>query len=118
MVKDRTGKMHPNVQKAMGADKMGATKPPGGMGKPPMAEHGEGEPPEHAFLKSQHDQKGGKHMTIHSHEAGHTTHHIGHDGMVEGPHEHPDMESLKQHVEGTMGEEGGGQEGMEAPQSW
>ena len=49
----------------------------------------------------------GKHMHVHSHEVGHTTHHVHEDGEIQGPHEHPDIESLKDHLDETIGDGGG-----------
>ena len=61
------------------------------------------EKPEHeggvpGHLKALHSEMGGKHMHIHQHEGGHTTHHVGEDGKVEGPHEHENTEQLKEHM--------------------
>lgn len=55
-------------------------------------------------LENLHAKTGGKHMHIHSHGKGHTTHHVGDDGMAEGPNEHGDDEALAEHVKGVMGD--------------
>ena len=47
---------------------------------------------------------GGKHMHVHSDGMSHTTHHVGEDGQVEGPHDHPDIESTKEHMGQVMGD--------------
>lgn len=45
---------------------------------------------------------------MHNAEGGHTSHHVMQDGEIQGPHEHPDMESLAEHMRGMTGEGGGG----------
>jgi hypothetical protein len=64
----------------------------------PMHEkpEGEGGVPEH--LKAMHAEMGGKHMHVHQHEGGLTSHHVGEDGKVEGPHDHENTEALKEHM--------------------
>jgi hypothetical protein len=64
------------------------------MGEKPGGEHGG--VPEH--LKAMHAEMGGKHMHVHQHEGGLTSHHVGEDGKVEGPHDHENTEALKEHM--------------------
>lgn len=65
--------------------------------------------PEH--LKEMQEKHGGSHMHIHSDGMSHTTHHIHEGGEVQGPHEHPDEEALKEHVgKFAAGEDGGDKE--------
>lgn len=52
----------------------------------------------HEHLKAMQAKDGGSHMHIHSDGMSHTTHHVHEGGEVQGPHEHPDEESLKAHV--------------------
>lgn len=109
---DKSGKFHMNTQRAMAADKMPPMKPKSPTGKepmgkePPMHEGGEHEPGSiAAHLSEMHAEHGGQHMHVHQGEDGAiTTHHVGHDGKVEGPHEHPDMETVKDHMDAVMGE--------------
>ena len=54
---------------------------------------------------------GGQHMHIH-HDGGLiTTHHVGEDGQVRGPHDHEDMESVKNHADEVFGEGGNEEDG-------
>jgi hypothetical protein len=66
------------------------------------SEHAGGAP-EH--LKALHEEMGGKHMHVHQHEAGYTTHHVKEDGKVEGPHDHENTEELKHHMSKFFDEE-------------
>lgn len=59
----------------------------------------------HEHLKALHAEMGGKHMHVHEHEGGYTTHHVKEDGKVEGPHEHQDREDLKEHMDKVFGDE-------------
>jgi hypothetical protein len=126
VVKSKDGRMHPNVQRAMAADKMPPMKakpmagPPkmggGAPEAPAMETEGDGQSPVHEHLAAMHSEMGGTHMHIHGHSMGHTTHHVGHDGTVQGPHEHPSMDSVKSHMDRVFSEgegehEGGGTEG-------
>lgn len=78
--------------------------------KPPSSDHGQvaaeesGEEGPHEMLQGLHAKHGGKHMHVHAHEAGVTTHHIGEDGEVEGPHEHGSMEEAADHMKMVMGD--------------
>lgn len=75
-------------------------------------EHGGG-PKEHdgeesgvkGHLKAMHAEHGGKHMHVHQHEGGYTTHHVKDDGNVEGPHDHENTEQLKSHMDRFFNEE-------------
>jgi hypothetical protein len=58
-------------------------------------------------LQDLHAEMGGTHMHVHHDGMTHTTHHIGEDGKVEGPHEHASTEALKEHVGKVMGEDEG-----------
>jgi hypothetical protein len=59
----------------------------------------------HEHLKALHEKMAGKHMHIHQHEGGYTTHHISEDGKVDGPHEHQNTEELKNHLSKFFDEE-------------
>ena len=42
---------------------------------------------------------GAKHMNVHENGmGGHTSHHVGEDGQAQGPHDHDNIESLKDHL--------------------
>lgn len=102
---DKSGKFHMNTQRAMAADKNPmnppAKKEPAGDGGKP-AEHGGNSVHEH--MAAMHAEHGGKHFHHMAHEDGsHTTHHVGEDGQVQGPHEHPDMEAVQAHHASVMG---------------
>lgn len=70
--------------------------------EPDGDEHGDGV---HEHLKALHATMGGKHMHVHHHEGGITTHHVGEDGKVEGPHDHENTEALKEHMGKFLDEE-------------
>jgi hypothetical protein len=55
------------------------------------AKHHPGEPAHHA----------------HQHDEGVTTHHVGMDGMVEGPHQHGSADEAGEHMKQVLGEDGG-----------
>jgi len=58
-------------------------------------------------LQSMHEKTGKAHSHVEHHGDGtHTSHHVHEDGQMEGPHEHPDTESMM----AKMGEMGGGEE--------
>ncbi len=69
-----------------------------------------GAPPEHAAshaaLSAVHQAAGGgKHVMISKHDDGSiTSHHIGDTGEVEGPHDHANLEELKQHLQQILEE--------------
>ena len=106
---DKKGMHHLSMQKAMASDKMGSTKPKAmPAGEPPATKGGNSEDVNDGgvaqHLQNMHDADGEKHMHVTSHDDGsHTTHHISHEGIVEGPHHHPDMEALKSHMDGAIG---------------
>ena len=104
MPKDSAGKFHLNSQRAAASDKNVGFKPGAAPteSKEPPAAHGGTSP--HEMLSKLHGESGGKHMHIHSHGMGHTTHHIGEDGQACGPDEHMSDEELKQHVGSVMGD--------------
>ena len=103
MPMDGKGRFHLNSQMASGRDKMEA--PTGG--EESMAPGGV---PEH--LKAMHAEMGGKHMHVHHDGIMHTSHQIGEDGEVEGPHDHENIEELKSHLGKFFDEEEGeGKEG-------
>ena len=77
----------------------------------------------HALMSmaAKHGQ-GADHMHVH-HEGGKiTTHHVGADGGVQGPHDHANTEALKAHMDQFLGEEQnegseyGGDPAMHQPQ--
>lgn len=119
MPKDKGGKFHFSQQQASHADK-------GSMGKPtpsPMKEaptekpmDGGGEDHIGKSLMEQASADGGKHMYVKAHDmGGYTSHHVGHDGNVEGPHDHENMDALKNHMSQFFDEEGAEGEGGGMP---
>lgn len=120
-----------------------ASKPGGESKKSPMSEgsgsstkidhhpdgshtvtHHDGEVSEHpthghmaAHLHAKHT--GGEVANMHAHEAGATTHHVGVDGVVEGPNEHGSVQEGADHMAAMMGDgpnnETSSVEGMEQP---
>jgi hypothetical protein len=72
----------------------------------------------HALMHmAHHHDPDAKHMHVHHDGEAMTTHHVGEDGMVQGPHDHENLEALKDHMdqfldeEGHEGEEDGGYRG-------
>lgn len=61
----------------------------------------------HEGLRKAHAEHGGKHMHIH-HDGmgGIQSHHIGEDGEPQGPHDHANIEALKEHMGQFLDEEG------------
>ena len=108
MPTDSKGNFHLNPQRAMASSRMGAMKPPA-MKPPHMAampeEHASesGGVPEH--LKALHGAMGGKHMHVHSDGFSHTSHQVGEDGEVQGPHDHENLDALKDHMSQFFNEE-------------
>lgn len=47
-------------------------------------------------LAALHAKMGGKHMHVQSDGASYTSHQVGEDGKVEGPHDHENLEVLKE----------------------
>ncbi len=132
---DGKGKFHINSQQASSRDKLEGTVPAGegqGGGKPhELHAHGdgtfhtvspEGERAEHPHLghalmtMAKHHEPEAKHMHAMSDGVEHTTHHVGEDGEVQGPHDHENIEAVKEHLgkffdeEENEGEEGGPEE--------
>ena len=101
---DKKGKYHLNSQLASSKDKMDGAPPPK-EGEPDMAPPAPaGGVPEH--LKAMHaEMGGGKAILAHSDGISHTTHQIGDSGEVEGPHDHENIEALKQHMNQFLSEE-------------
>jgi hypothetical protein len=66
-------------------------------------------------LAAHHGGGEGKHMHVHQDGMGnHTSHHVGEDGKVQGPHDHDNLEALKAHMSKFLDEEeqeGGGDYG-------
>ena len=61
-----------------------------------------------------HHEPDSSHMHIkHDGMGGLESHHVGEDGQAQGPHEHPDVEALKSHLDKFLGEEGKEHEGGE-----
>lgn len=59
----------------------------------------------HALVHIGHHHAGGMHMHAHHDGGGITSHHAAEDGEVQGPHQHPDVEALKEHLGKFFGEE-------------
>ena len=112
MPTDKSGKYHFNTQRANAADKFNASKP---KADDPPASHGDTPAPEAkddgdvaSHLSALHAATGGKHIHVHDDGLGSiTSHQVGEDGEVQGPHSHDDIEALKQHVHQFLSEEGG-----------
>lgn len=110
----KDGSKHTNYSSMKHADaKFGAAKP---MVTEPEdgEEQAEGEQPElephqaeiHNHLRNMHAQTGEKHSHIEHHGDGsHTSHYVDEGGEVHGPHDHANMEALKQHMDQFLGEE-------------
>ena len=65
-----------------------------------------GQPGGYESLHTMHSP-GGKPMHISKDEMGaYKTSHVGEDGEVQGPHEHPDAESLHAHMQQVLDDEG------------
>lgn len=77
--------------------------------KPPMASGSGGEGnPIHEHLAKIHAESGGKHMHVSgSGDGGYTSHQIGDSGQPEGPHDHENLEALKDHIDKFFTEEEG-----------
>ncbi len=117
MPKDSRGNFHGNIGRAMAADRNAmpapAVKPPRQMAAaPPMASGDDGSGAgEH--LKAYHDAMGGgKAMLVHHDGMNITSHQIGEDGEVQGPHDHQNLEELKSAMDKFLDEEAA--EGMSA----
>lgn len=113
MPTDKFGKFHLNSQRAHAAERrdeghMATAERSGSSSE-------EGTPEHH--LGRLREAMGGKHMHVHQDEmGGYTSHHVGHDGQIEGPHEHENMEALKDHMDQFFEEEAN--EGGEPERDW
>jgi hypothetical protein len=115
MPRDSKGGFHLNTQRAMASDKhgsLGGIAKARGAGVMPPTVKGPAEPdgdeqsPVHEHLSALHSEMGGKHVHIHQDEMGnHTTHQVREDGQVEGPHDHDNIEALKEHLGNFFTEE-------------
>jgi hypothetical protein len=103
----KSGKFDLNPQRANAMPKTESKpKPEKGMGKSPESPNepdGDVHSDVRNHLEDMAMRHGGIHMHIHGDGVEHTTHHVGEDGEVQGPHIHPDIEALKQHVHHVMG---------------
>lgn len=103
--KSQSGKLHANPQQMKHMERSGkeeSQKDPGLSDGTESPEAETNDAPSH--LEEMHAKMGGKHMHVHQSEDGKiTSHHIGEDGMVEGPTEHPDMEAMKAHMDSWGG---------------
>lgn len=99
---------------------LGGRKEPGETARPEREAHQPGshidEESHHAaiheHLKDMHEATGHAHSHIEHHGDGrHTSHHIDASGSVSGPHDHENLEALKDHMGQFLDEEG--QEGDE-----
>ena len=108
---DGKGKYHLNPQRAKGADKFAASQPPkmaekGPKMDKPAPNEGGGDDIRSEVRNHLEDmamRHGGTHMYIHGDGVEHTSHHVGEDGEVQGPHVHPDVEALANHVHQVFG---------------
>jgi len=75
------------------------------VGQPPEPKEEDGGSPVHEHLAAMHAQMGGKHMHVHHDGMTHTTHHVGEDGQVQGPHDHENIEAVKEHLGKFFNEE-------------
>lgn len=61
----------------------------------------------HEHLRNMHEATGHAHSHIEHHEDGsHTSHHIDEGGEMHGPHDHANLEALKDHMDNFLDEEG------------
>lgn len=61
----------------------------------------------HEHLRERHAETGHAHSHIEHHGDGtHTSHHIDAEGETSGPHDHENMEALKDHMDQFLNEEG------------
>lgn len=113
MPKDSKGNFHLNTQRAHASDRIRS----GGPQPSNSAAHDSGKEPMpagedqmhsqiHEHLESMQAQHGGKHMHVHhKQDGGIQSHQIGEDGNVEGPHDHDNIEALKEHMGRFLDEE-------------
>ena len=114
MAFDKTGKYHMSPHHAKMADGMGKRGKEGSdeeeASEPESEREAEGDDGDgeqdgpHEMLQELHAKHGGKHMHVHAHDAGVTTHHITEDGNVEGPHHHASTQEAADHMNMVMGE--------------
>ncbi len=109
MAFDKKGKYHMNPHHAKMADeadgkhgKEGSAEEEATEPKGEAQAEGDTEDGPHKMLQDMQAKHGGTHMHVHQHDAGITTHHVGEDGEVQGPHEHPDLEALHAHMSQVM----------------
>ena len=83
-------------------NKMSAKGPSGRSQDPQVSEKnddgldGDPTPAIHAHLQDIHDQTGEAHSHVEHHDDGtHTSHHIDKAGQISGPHDHANLEDLK-----------------------
>lgn len=76
------------------------------------AVHSDGENSEHPtsghlamHLHAKHSD--GEAMHVHKHMDGVTSHHVGMDGEVQGPHEHGSTDEAAEHMKSMLGDDGG-----------
>lgn len=126
MPMDKSGKFHLNTQRAMAADKRPPKAPSAepepaehGGNATTLHDHGDGtfhtEGPAghmdhphigHALMHmAAHHAPGVKHMHVQHDGMEITSHQAGEDGEVEGPHNHENMEALKDHMDQFLNEE-------------
>ena len=88
----------------------GNTSAPTGDPEPEEGQEGEMQPHHeqiHAHLQAMHEQTGEAHTHVEHHDDGsHTSHHVSKSGEVHGPHDHANIEALKQHMDQFLEEEG------------
>lgn len=118
MPTDAKGKYHMNAQRAMASDKHGGigtavthkgSFPKGGADSPEHDSTAAASPHQaiHDGLRAAQAEHGGKHMHIsHDGMGGMQSHHVGEDGEPQGPHDHVNLEALKQHMDQFFSEEG------------
>ena len=110
MPNNKAGKYFMNPAHARAADSRPAMPkaPPAEpkMPAPPMPPEGGEEHIGHKLMtEAAAHPDGGKHMHVHHDGAKFTTHHVGEDGEVQGPHDHENLESLKDHMAQFFDEE-------------
>lgn len=113
MPKDKSGKFHFNTQQAMHADRSNMHKQSGemaqGVGDPTPGGEGESEMQDDAIrthLDNMHKSMGGAHMHVYAGEDGSIrSHHVTKDGEHEGPHDHANLDALKDHMNHFLDEE-------------
>ena len=107
MPTDAYGRFHPNTQMAMVAERSAPPKEhERGNPERPKEDGGGEHEIGHELMTRAHEAEPGKHMHIKADGmGGHVTHHVGEDGVVEGPHHHEDPEALHSHIDQFFNEE-------------